>query len=104
MLVVPAEEARDDWKGRASRLLLRMGPGDGGAGPGLRLALQPLVPAQRPLRRRGPATKEFTALRDIEPGEEIVVNYNGEPADDSPVGFPILMADPSDLPAPERRR
>src|SRR3954471_15134659 len=27
----------------------------------------------------GPRTKEFTALRDIEPGREITVNYNGEP-------------------------
>ena len=26
----------------------------------------------------GPQTKEFTAMRDIAPGEEITVNYNGE--------------------------
>ncbi len=38
----------------------------------------------------GLQTKEFTALRDIEPGEEITVNYNGEPHDDSPVGFEVL--------------
>ena len=27
----------------------------------------------------GPQTKEFTAMRDIAPGQEITVNYNGEP-------------------------
>ncbi len=31
---------------------------------------------------------EFYALRDIAPGEEIVINYNGDPADDSPLWFP----------------
>lgn len=38
---------------------------------------------------RGDRTKVFSALRDIEPGEEITVNYNGEPDDPSPVGFPV---------------
>ena len=53
MLVMPDDE---NWRGSGPReVLLRVGPGDGGAGAGLRLALQPLVPAQRPLRRRGPA-------------------------------------------------
>ena len=27
----------------------------------------------------GPRTKQFTALRRIEPGEEITINYHGEP-------------------------
>jgi SET domain-containing protein len=35
--------------------------------------------------------KEFIAIRNIEPGEEITVNYNGEPEDDSPVGFKVVM-------------
>jgi SET domain-containing protein len=39
-----------------------------------------------------PRRKVFTALRDIEPGEEITVNYNGEPEDDAPVGFDVLEA------------
>ncbi len=30
---------------------------------------------------------EYTALRTIEPGEEIVVNYNGDPRDRTPVWF-----------------
>ena len=34
-------------------------------------------------------TKVFTAIRDIAPGEEIMVNYNGEPEDETPVGFKI---------------
>jgi SET domain-containing protein len=39
--------------------------------------------------------KEFIALRDIEPGEEITVNYNGEPSDEGPVGFKVVMGEPS---------
>jgi SET domain-containing protein len=35
-------------------------------------------------------TKVFTALRDIEPGEEITINYNADPADRSPVGFEVI--------------
>ena len=38
----------------------------------------------------GRLTKEFTALRDIEPGEEITINYNGDPDDDSPLWFDAL--------------
>ncbi|MDR3638614.1 MAG: SET domain-containing protein [Isosphaeraceae bacterium] len=38
----------------------------------------------------GRMTKIFTALRDIAPGEEITVNYNGDPEDLSPVGFKVL--------------
>jgi hypothetical protein len=29
-------------------------------------------------------------LRDIDPGEEITVNYNGEPEDAAPVGFQVV--------------
>ena len=32
----------------------------------------------------------FTALRDIGRGEEITVNYNGEPGDETPVGFEVV--------------
>jgi uncharacterized protein len=32
-------------------------------------------------------TMVFTALRDIAAGEEITINYNGDPADDSPLWF-----------------
>jgi hypothetical protein len=35
-------------------------------------------------------TKVFTALRGIVPGEEITVNYNGEPKDRSPLGFKVI--------------
>ena len=35
-------------------------------------------------------TKLFTAMRDIAAGEEITVNYNGEPEDDTPVGFEVV--------------
>lgn len=38
----------------------------------------------------GERTKLFVALRDIAPGEEITVNYNGEPRDQSPVWFDVV--------------
>jgi SET domain-containing protein len=34
--------------------------------------------------------KVFTAIVDIQPGEEITVNYNGEPDDCSPMEFPVI--------------
>lgn len=36
-------------------------------------------------------TIEFTALRDIQSGEEITVNYNGDPNDHSPVWFSVIQ-------------
>jgi SET domain-containing protein len=39
-----------------------------------------------------PQTKEFTALRDIAPGEEITVNYNGKPRGRSAVWFEVVEA------------
>lgn len=38
----------------------------------------------------GRLTKVYTALRDIQQGEEITINYNGHQDDDSPVGFEVL--------------
>ncbi len=38
-------------------------------------------------RDRRPRVKEYIALRDIQPGEEITINYNGSPEDDADVGF-----------------
>ena len=38
---------------------------------------------------RGRMTKIFTALRDIEAGEEITVNYNGSEDDQTPVWFDV---------------
>jgi SET domain-containing protein len=35
-------------------------------------------------------TKLFTAIRNIAAGEEITVNYNGEPGDRTPVGFDVV--------------
>lgn len=36
---------------------------------------------------------DFTALRDIEPGEEIFVNYNGAPDDTRPLRMPGIPAE-----------
>jgi uncharacterized protein len=35
-------------------------------------------------------TKVFTAIREIAAGEEITINYNGEPGDESPVWFKVV--------------
>src|SRR3954454_5730246 len=43
----------------------------------------------------GPLTKEFKALRDIQPGEEITVNYNGEPKSRKAVWFDVVEATPT---------
>jgi len=32
----------------------------------------------------------FTAIEDIAPGDEITINYNAEPLDQSPVGFKVI--------------
>jgi hypothetical protein len=39
---------------------------------------------------KGRLTQVFTAIRDIEAGEEITVNYNGPPRGRSPVGFRVV--------------
>jgi SET domain-containing protein len=49
----------------------------------------------------GQRTKVFTSLRDIEPGEEITVNYNGDPDDDTAVGFEVVEEEAD---APPRSR
>ncbi len=36
------------------------------------------------------ARMTFTALRAIRPGEEVTINYNGEPKDRAPVGFKVM--------------
>lgn len=38
----------------------------------------------------GRHAKEFIALRDIVAGEEITVNYNGDPQDRTPVDFEVV--------------
>ena len=38
----------------------------------------------------GPQTKVFVAMRVIEPGEEITVNYNGKPKSRSKVWFKVI--------------
>jgi uncharacterized protein len=38
----------------------------------------------------GPQIKSYIALKDIEAGEEITINYNADPDDQSPVDFNVL--------------
>ncbi len=50
----------------------------------------------------GSQRKVYTAIRDIVAGEEITINYNGEPTDRSPVGFEVVE-DAKPAAAPSRR-
>ena len=92
VLVLPAEEVKDasGWTGLA-RYCFHWGQGT------LALALgygslynHSYHPNARYDDTAGPA-KVFTALCDIAAGEEITVNYNGEPEDESPVWFEVVM-------------
>ncbi len=38
----------------------------------------------------GPQSLIYRALRDIEEGEEITINYNGQPSNRQPVGFEVV--------------
>lgn len=38
----------------------------------------------------GPQVKVFYAIRDIQAGEEITINYNSEPTDQSPLWFDVI--------------
>ena len=42
---------------------------------------------------------DFTALRDIEAGEEIFVNYNGDPGNTAPLLMPGVPAEAGGMPA-----
>jgi SET domain-containing protein len=38
----------------------------------------------------GQQTKVYSAIREIRPGEEVTINYNGDPASRTPVGFQVI--------------
>ncbi len=48
----------------------------------------------------GDQAKEFTALRAIEAGEEITINYNGKPRSRAKVWFDVVEAGPAAVAAP----
>ena len=91
VLVLAAEEVRDaeGWSGLAGycfwwgegRLALALGYGS--------LYNHSYRPNAR-YDDEGGRILAFTAIRDIGPGEEITVNYNGEPEDKTPVGFEVV--------------
>lgn len=47
-------------------------------------------PNAKYVRRVDDKTMDYVAIRDIEKGEEITINYNGPPDDMSPMWFDIL--------------
>ncbi len=46
----------------------------------------------------GNRAKEFTALRAIDPGEEITINYNGKPRGRAKVWFDVVEPEPAAKP------
>ncbi len=52
----------------------------------------------------GRQTKIYRAIQDIEAGEEITINYNGEPQNSAPVGFEVIEDDTPPAPARKKRR
>jgi SET domain-containing protein len=89
VLVLPAESIEDDLAGIACYVF------EWGRGKvALALGFGSLYNhSYRPNARYADVagrTKLFTAIRDIAAGEEITVNYNGEPGDETPVGFEVV--------------
>lgn len=87
VLVVPAAELRASrladyaftWRGNTVAVALGYGS----------LYNHSYTPNAR-YRDARPLAKEFIALRDIQPGEEVTVNYNGDPDDRSAVDFEVV--------------
>jgi uncharacterized protein len=91
MLVLTAEEFEDRWAGTSlANYCFAWGRGT----MALALGYGSLYNhSYRPNARYddvGPQTKEFTAVRDIAPGEEITVNYNGAPTSRAAVWFAVI--------------
>jgi hypothetical protein len=45
------------------------------------------TPNARYIRRLSEHLVDFVAIRDIEAGQEVLINYNDEPADQTPIAF-----------------
>ena len=69
-----------DWAGMTKRDYVALALGYGS------IYNHSYVPNAR-YRREAPDMLEFVALRDIRAGEEILINYHGEPDDRRPVDF-----------------
>jgi SET domain-containing protein len=92
VLVLPAGEAegRDSWEG-LSAYCFEWGRGTWAMALGYgSLYNHSYSPNARYDDEEAGRAKVFTALRDIRPGEEVTVNYNGDPADRTPVGFEVV--------------
>ena len=91
VLVLPLEEIRDaeGWTGLAGYCFLW---GEGtvalalGYGSLYNHSFRPNARYDDEPQR----AKLYSAIRDIKAGEEITINYNGEPTDLSPVGFEVI--------------
>lgn len=100
VIVLPIDEIRDanDWYGLAGFCFL-WGKGTVALALGYGSLYNHSYRPNALYEDVGPQTKVFRALRDIAPGEEITVNYNGEPTDRSPVGFEVVEDTPNKTPS-----
>jgi SET domain-containing protein len=88
MLVLPIDESQDDSV--LSHYCFAWGRGTVGLALGYGSIYNHSFRPNARYDDIGPQTKQFSALRDIQPGEEITVNYNGEPKSRKSVWFEVL--------------
>ena len=93
VLVLPVEEVKNasDWTGLA-RYCFHWGKGTVALALGYGSLYNHSYDPNARYDDVAPQVKEFTALRDIAPGEEITVNYNGKPRSRTAVWFEVVEA------------
>ncbi len=91
VLVLPVEEIRDSegWNGLAGFCFM-WGRGQVAVALGYGSLYNHSYRPNALYEDLGPRTKQFRALRDIATGEEITINYNGDPTDPEDVGFDVV--------------
>lgn len=97
VLVIPAEEVIDVPDHTLQRYVFEWGRGTVAIALGFGSIYNHSYAPNARYDDRGRRTKVFTALRDIHPGEEITVNYNGDENDRSPVGFEVHDEEDNDI-------
>jgi uncharacterized protein len=91
VLVLPIEDIRnvDDWTHLAS-YCFNWGEGTVALALGYGSIYNHSFRPNAKYEDVGRQTKVFIALREIQFGEEITVNYNADPKDKTPVGFAVV--------------
>jgi SET domain-containing protein len=91
VLVLPLDEIKngDEWTGLAGYCFL-WGEGTVALALGYGSLYNHSFDPNARYDDESPRAKSYSAIRDIAAGEEITINYNGEPTDRSPVGFDVI--------------